>query len=281
VSSSAAYNSIRHALTRNGSPLNGRGVDIYLQGSYGNDTNIYGDSDVDVVVYYDDTFFHDPAALSAEQRALHAAHYPDATYTWQSLRDDVLAALRSHYGSASVTVGSKSLKVQTSAHGRPSDVIPAVQYRRYSRFNGRQDLLAHWGVQFFDSAGNAIVNYPKYHIERGIAKNHADRTSGQYKSTVRIFKNLRNRLVDEDCLADGVAPSYFIECALHNVPDALFRGAYATTVPAIIDHLLQAETNSLLCQNGVLPLIGPASTQWSLEGYAAFALAAKSFWLDS
>ena len=44
TTSANSYASIRHALEKTGSPLAGRDVDIFLQGSYGNDTNIYGNS---------------------------------------------------------------------------------------------------------------------------------------------------------------------------------------------------------------------------------------------
>jgi tRNA nucleotidyltransferase (CCA-adding enzyme) len=50
TTSSTAYNSVRTALLKSTSPLANRGVDIFLQGSYANATNIYGDSDIDVVV---------------------------------------------------------------------------------------------------------------------------------------------------------------------------------------------------------------------------------------
>lgn len=278
TTSSEAYASIRHALTKTGSALNGRSLDIFLQGSYADSTNIYGDSDIDVVVLYEDTFCKDMTALSPQQRELHERSFPPATYTWNHLRNDVLAALRAHYGSAAVTPGRKSIKVQTGRGTRPSDVVPAVQFRRYATFNGCDDFTAHWGIQFFDSAGNPIVNYPKYHIDRGEQKNQAARTGGQYKATIRILKNFRNYLVDHGLLGEGVAPSYFVECALHNVPDHMFRGTYTTTVPAALDYLLTTPYAGFLCQNGVTPLIGNQPTQWSATDFAAYLAAARSAW---
>jgi len=51
------------------SPLAARSLDIYLQGSYANATNIYGDIDIDVVVSY--TFHKDMGALTlAEQQTI-------------------------------------------------------------------------------------------------------------------------------------------------------------------------------------------------------------------
>jgi hypothetical protein len=278
ATSSAAYASIRHALLKESSPLSDRGVEIFLQGSYANSTNIYGDSDVDVVVLYANTFHSDVSALSPTHRQLHEISYAPADYSWSQLRDDVLNALRSHYGTRAVVQGRKSLKVETGSGLRTSDVVPAVQFRRYATFVGRGNLSAHWGVQFFDSSNNPIVNYPKYHIERGEGKNQASRTQGQYKATVRILKNFRNFLVDNGLLGQNVAPSYFIECALYNVPDRLFVGSYTDTLPAVIGHLLNTPYAGFLCQNGVVPLIGSGSTQWSEGNFATFVVAAQKAW---
>ena len=278
VTSSAAYASIQHALLRTTSPLVGRGVEIFLQGSYANSTNIYGDGDVDVVVLYENTFSKDISALTPAQRQLHEASFPPATYRWLQLRDDVLSALRSHYGNSAVTLGKKSIKVETGSGRRTSDVVPAVQFRRYATFTDPHNLSAHWGVQFHDSSNNAIVNYPKYHIARGEEKNQASRTRRNYKATVRIFKNVRNYLIENHLLAEGIAPSYFLECMLHNVPDHLFVGAFADTVPSILSYLLNTPYADFLCQNGVVPLFGSGSTQWSEHSFATFVLAAQAVW---
>src|SRR5205823_6189138 len=160
-----------------------------------------------VVVSCKDTFYYDLTSLTPVERQLHQATFPAATYHWPELRDETLDALRAHFGNGSVSLGKKSIKVVTSAGGRPADVVPAMQFRRYASFPNREHFTAHWGIQFFDTANNPIVNYPKYHIERGEAKNQQARTQGQYKATVRIFKNLRNYVVDRRLLGKDVAPS--------------------------------------------------------------------------
>jgi len=276
--SSLAYNSVRHALLKQTSPLAGRDVEIFLQGSYANSTNIYADSDVDVVVLYGNTFHKDMTALTSSQQQLHEATFPSATYQWSHLRDEVLAALRSHYGNGAVRPGTKSIKVETGSGRRASDVVPAVQFRRYATFVDQNNLAAHWGVQFFDSSNNPIINYPKYHQERGEDKNQEARTGGRYKATIRLFKNLRNALIDRGLLAEGVAPSYSIECGLHNVPDQLFIGNFTQTVPAIINYLLNTPYAMFMCQNGVLPLIGDGPTQWSSANFATFLGATRNAW---
>jgi hypothetical protein len=278
TTSSAAYNSIRTALLAASSPLNEKGVEIFLQGSYANTTNIYGDSDIDVVVLYADTFYKDMSRLTPEAQRIHEATYAPETYSWNNLRDDTLTALRAHFGAASVHLGNKSIKVQTGYGQRDSDVIPAVQFRRYTQFVDTSSMLAHWGICFFDNANNLIVNYPKYHITRGENKNSAQRTGGNYKPTIRVFKNVRNYLLDERLLSEGAAPSYFIECSLFNVPDNLFIGQFVTTVPSIIDYILNAPYASFLCQNGVTSLIGTGPTQWPADDFIASVIAFRTAW---
>jgi hypothetical protein len=279
TTSAAAYASLRHALLKSTSPVANLGLDIYQQGSYANSTNIYGDSDIDVVVQYSNTFYEDVSGLTATERQIHAsAAFSTATYNWPNLRDDVLRALRAHYGNGAVNPGKKAIKVTTGNGLKPADVVPAMQFRRYATFPNERDAKAHWGIKFFDSSYNPIVNYPKYHKERGEDKNSATRTGGRYKPTIRIFKNFRNYLIDKGHLAEGIAPSYCIECALHNVPDHLFTGDYAVTVPAIIAYLFIAPFSSLRCQNGVTDLIGTGTTQWTSENFTAFIVAAKNGW---
>ena len=276
--SSQAYASIKHALEKSGSPLHARAIEIFLHGSYANGTHVYAESDVDVVVLYPDTFHSDLSALPPAQRHLHEQTFPTAAYQWKNLRDDVLVALKAHYGQARVTQGNKAIKVGCGPGRMVADVVPAVQYRRYSKFAGQSDLLAYWGIRFEDAIGREIVNYPKYHIERGESKNSAERTTGRYKPTIRVFKNLRNYLVDSGLLGRRVAPSYYLECALHNVPDDRFVGRFVDTVPGILDYLSVAPYAAFMCQNGVTQLFGDTPTQWSATNFAAFLGAARAAW---
>jgi hypothetical protein len=278
--SSIAYGSIRTALTKASSPLNGRNIEIFLQGSYANATNTYADSDVDVVVFYPDTFYKDVSSLTPTHQQAHELAYIAATYNWSDLRYDVLASLRAHFGDGAITVGTKAIKVRTGAGRMTADVVPAMQFRRYATFMDRNILTAHWGVHFFDAAGNGITNYPKYHIERGEDKNRTHRTNGRYKSTVRVFKNLRAHMIDRGALLEETASSYFVECAVFNAPDSLFLKTYSESVPEILDFLWTTPFQNLISQNGVVPLIGVGQTHWSQEDFTAYLTAARNTWIN-
>src|SRR5687767_10213884 len=89
------YNSIKDVLNSSSSPYFGkRSFNVHLQGSYGNDTNVYGDSDVDVVICTSDTFGYDIDHLSLEQKGLFRnAIGPDVPSAWDPFRQEVISWL--------------------------------------------------------------------------------------------------------------------------------------------------------------------------------------------
>src|SRR5213082_740010 len=93
TTSSDAYASIQRALCAASAAPQVSAADVFLQGSYANTTNIYGDSDVDVVVLHKTAFHYDTSALTPDEQRLHAVTYADAPYRWADFQSDVLAAL--------------------------------------------------------------------------------------------------------------------------------------------------------------------------------------------
>lgn len=278
ATSQVAYASIREALTKAGSPLVARNIDIFLQGSYANSTNIRADSDIDVVVLYDRAWVADKSKLTPAEILLYDATHVESTYKWQELRNDTITALQQHFGATAVRSGTKAIEVATRAGSMTADVVPAFGFKRYATFVDDNNCTGWWGIQFWDSSGNPIVNFPKRHIKNGEEKNHDTRTAGLYKPTIRLFKNFRNRLVDNRLLADDIAPSYFLEGMLYNVPDKIFVGTFDQTVPAILDFLWSTSPDHFSSQNGVEPLFGPSSTQWSTEKIAVLLQTMRNSW---
>lgn len=276
TTSAAAYARVRSAIETNW-PANVPKPQIYLQGSYANDTNTRGDSDVDVVVEYSNTFSHNAFTLPPEHFAKWQQAFPTtATYEWEHVRRDTLTALRVAFPGA-VTEGKKALKVQFDSGRMTVDVVPALSHYEYQSY-GAAPGVGHAGIQFKDPFGNPIINYPLIHIANGQAKNASDRTGGQYKSIVRVFKNLRTYLYEIHVLDDGVAPSYFVECLLHNVPDSLFQGSLDQAVLGVLNHLWATPVDAHLTQNGRTLLIGNGNTQWPRANAVAFITAAVNGW---
>jgi tRNA nucleotidyltransferase (CCA-adding enzyme) len=75
----ATHESIRNALTAFSSPIRQMFADgsaeIYLQGSYKNDTNIRGDSDVDIVAELNTTFYSNLTEQEKQYLSLGPAVY--------------------------------------------------------------------------------------------------------------------------------------------------------------------------------------------------------------
>jgi len=269
---------VRAALTSAQSLVFPRRPEIYLQGSYRNATNIYGDSDVDVVVELQSTFYKDVSNLDAAQISLQAAAYGPGAVTFETLKEEVLRTLQDYYGSSRVRLRDKCIKVNFGPGRITADVVPAFQHRRYTFFYGPGLEGKADGIQFQDRAGVPIINFPKQHIENGETKNAANRTGEQYKPIVRVFKNIRNRLVSDRELGADVTPSYCVECLLYNVDDFCFGPRFQTTFTNIIANLGRKTPDSFVCQNGILPLFGNSPVQWNLAAAVQFLRAVQRLW---
>jgi Nucleotidyltransferase domain len=278
ANSIAAHNSIRTALEANDSGLNRPDFEIFLQGSYKNSTNIRADSDVDLVVQYNKYFKKDLARLSPAEVQRYEASHHSVDYDPVNWRSDVEKALRKKFPGKVQLGGGKAFHVVTGPGDMTADVLPAFLYKQYTHFNSLTDEGFDPGIKFADSAGNITLNYPKLHIENGEAKNSEFQTDGRYKPSVRMFKNARNTATERGLLIDGTAPSYFVECLLFNVPNECYTASVGDTYAAVVNHLSGNSIAGYDCQNGQLPLFGPASTQWNTTDATAFVDALVTLW---
>jgi tRNA nucleotidyltransferase (CCA-adding enzyme) len=73
--SSATYNTIKNALEAAGNPYAGKNYEVFLQGSYGNDTNIYAESDVDIVIKLNDCFHYNLDELPDPSVPISVGHF--------------------------------------------------------------------------------------------------------------------------------------------------------------------------------------------------------------
>ncbi len=284
VSSKTTHESIRNALTHEQSSIKERigngSVKVYLQGSYKNDTNIRSDSDVDVVVELITTFGHNAHELPSDQKDTHDQSYSNATYDWHDLREDVIDALVKYYGAENVdTSGNKSIKLLPASGRLKADIVPVIKYRKYDYFYGRNAHSAEEGVKFYHRLTNkAIINYPEHHYQNGVDKNSNTRTGGHFKPIVRIFKNMRNHLIDNKKLTREIAPSYFLQSLIYNVPDKYFEGDYNTAVLATLRYLWQTPVQNFVCQNGQHNLFGDSGEQWNVDNAVSTIAAFVDLW---
>lgn len=275
--SSTTYNTVKDVLEAAGTPYADKKFSVFLQGSYGNDTNIYAESDVDVVICLNDCFQSDRSTLSAEEEAAWKKTHNDASYTHVNFKKDVLKVLTDSFGD-DVKVGQKAILIEAHGKRRKTDVIAAIQYRRYFKFNGINDQSYQEGICFYTSDGTKIANYPKLHKEHLTTK-HQD-TSKWLKPMIRIMKNLRTQLVDDGLLDEGLAPSYFIEGLLYNVPNDNFHTDYETCFINAYNWIQsKADKSKLLCANKQYYLIRDGhSVCWPTANCDAYLDAIKKKW---
>ena len=262
-SSKRTADSIRDALNDVRSVVRTRGRDIYLQGSYRNSTNLFRDSDVDVVIELTSTFYSGTTNLDSQELRRFESAYADSGYSLGEFREDVIQVLVNHYGANLVQPGNKAIRVLGNGQRLDADVLVCAQYRKWDWFEGARDSEHGYvpGIVFYTQDDNRkVINFPKVHYQNG-HKKHED-TREWFKPTVRMFKSARNHLERRNLLPEGTAPSYFLECLLYNVADWRFGNDHPTSFKDVLDGLQAADLSKLLCQNKQLPLFGPTSEQW-------------------
>ena len=277
--SSNTYNSITNVLEASTTPYASKNFKVFLQGSYGNDTNIHAESDVDIVIRLDDCFFSDLDSLSDEEKAAHKQAFSDATYTHVDFKRDVLSVLTGQYGSA-VKAGDKAIEIDASGSRWKSDVIVATQFRRYFKFRSSSDSEYVEGICFFNAAGERIANYPIQHSANLTTKHQASST--WMKPMARVFKNMRSRMVDDGLIRAGIAPSYYIEGLLYNVPNGEFTSSYQDCVVNTLNWYRQeAKKVNLVCANEQYYLLRDGyHTCWPQANCDAFVDAAIKLWKE-
>ena len=252
----------------------GMTYDFYLQGSYRNDTNISGDSDVDVVLEMTSAFRYDASALFQYEQASLASSFPPALYDWNDFRRETLKALESGFGGGMVGQGNKAIKLKADPPRLAADVVVCMGHRRYISYSSYVEGITFWALR----DKRWIVNYPKEHYKNGAAK--SSRTWDRYKRTVRMFKNARNHLESTGRLSADLAPSYFVECLIYNAPDSAFQSSFQETYRSIVTWIIQTNLDGFACQNGQQRLFGSSAEQWAVMNAKTFANQLTSLWND-
>jgi hypothetical protein len=275
--SSDTYNSIRNVLEAAGTPYAGKNYEIFLQGSYGNDTNIRTESDVDIVIQLNAEFYYDLDKLKDDDKQKFRSAFSDGVYPYADFKRDVSNVLTARYGTEA-RQGTKAITVIQNGNRRKSDVIVATSFRDYSKFNGSADEQHRLGMCFFNAAGERIVNYPKIHSANLTKKHQAADTN--FKPMVRVIKNIRSRLLAEGRFGPNVAPSYYLEGLLYNVPNDRFVGSYQDMFLGAMDWIQTvADKQKLVCANENYYLLRENSHMcWNPQHAEIFLEAAQNLW---
>jgi hypothetical protein len=83
------YKSISGNLLDGSAPYPVKSVEVFLQGSYGNNTNVWADSDVDIVLKHNGAFYYNISGMSEkEQTAFKADFSTNAQYGYTQFKAD-------------------------------------------------------------------------------------------------------------------------------------------------------------------------------------------------
>ena len=160
---------------------------------------------------------------------------------------------------------------------RECDVLPALEYRYYYRFASSVDqelrkgylfLFYRWhpNSEFFQ---NNIVIIVLLSIKPPI---HG---SSQRFDLTRICETVRST---EGQFRDGVAPSYFIEGLLYNVPDVNFGTNFDNTFVKTFNYLVAADRSIIQQSNGIHMLLGASAISWQPADCQAYIDALRQLW---
>ncbi|WP_135212067.1 nucleotidyltransferase [Vitreimonas flagellata] len=269
-SSRDTYAAIKTVLESPQAPYANRSYKVFLQGSYCNDTNVWADSDVDIIIRLDGAYSSDITRLSQPEQDEYNA-IPNASYGYTDFKKEVVAWLSKNFNG--VNPGNKAIYIPASGKRREADVLVCQQFRRYHSLAARR---FDRGICFW-SKGTLIENFPEQHSDNLTAK-HQDARQW-VKPMVRIFKNLRNYMVEQDELGDGIAPSYFLEGLLYNVPSDRYDKTYQDTFVSCYDWAVAADRSKLVCANGLHWLVRDnSSTSWPTKDCEAFFQSARRVW---
>lgn len=276
--SSTTYNTVKDALEATGTPYSGKKYSVYLQGSYGNTTNIYAESDVDLVICLHDCFQSDRSALTSEQETQWSSVHPgSAEYGHVEFKADVIKVLKDKFGQ-SVDAGNKAVFIPASGSRRNADVIVAINFKRYFKFNSLSDQDYVQGICFYDASNRRITNYPKQHRENLTRRHQA--SNEWVKHMVRIVKNARTKLVDDGVIEADVAPSYYLEGLLYNAPLDCFSTNYSTSLQKVLQWMHDTEGyNKWVTANEQYYLLWDDNpTSWPKANYAKFKSGIIELW---
>ncbi len=267
-----AVNAIKNALDAS-AKLHARNYSVVLQGSYRNNTNVRGESDVDVGVACSDTYFYDlPDGQSVEQFSI-----SPATYHYSQFKNEVGEALVSHFGASAVHRGNKAFDVKETTYHVEADVAPFFEHRRYSSGGGYLE-----GVELPPDSGvpAKVINWPEQHYRNGVTKNKA--TGMRFKAMVRVLKSLRNEMLENKVSAATPAIGFLVECLVWNVPNNLFGNArYEADLRAILVSLFNDTETDQTCSEwgevSELKYLFRGRQKWTRAQAHAFILAAWQY----
>ena len=248
--------------------LNPDNYEIFLQGSYANNTNVKQNSDVDICVVYKNVFRYEmPIGYKLGDG------YSDSSVSYKDVRSSIKKALVNKFGVKRVEDKNKAIRILSNTYTVDADVVVAFQYRFY-----KDDTYYKEGISYDALDGTKIINYPKIHIDNGIRKNND--TNYMYKKMVRIFKKIMYDMQNERVAFNQNAKGFVIECMCYRYPNNKFLHyvdtKYTDNLTNMIDYFLNSSMSDWLEANEIKQLFGIGSGR-NESDYKYFMMSMKRY----
>lgn len=136
-------------------------------------------------------------------------------------------------------------------------------------------------LEVWSHQGSIKQSAATYHSIKDALETAKHMSSNQwFKPMVRVMKNIRSQLVDNGTLQPGIAPSYYLEGLLYNVPNEKFSSSYADSFVNTINWIQnEADKTKLVCANEQYYLIRSGMpTCWERADAQAFINASIDLW---
>jgi hypothetical protein len=269
-----AERQIRQAI--NESPkLQNRNFVVFTQGSYRNRVNVRKDSDVDIGILCYDTFF--PEYPDDNVKMLLESKSVDATYTYQTFKNEVEEALVAKFGRASVKRGNKSFDIKENTYRVEADVAAFFEHRRYTSTTNYISGVEMIPDNYYPLR---VRNWPEQHYANGVGKN--DNTNRRYKRMVRILKSLSNEMALEGIEIAKQTPSFLTECLVWNAPNDCFSyETYRSMLRSVLAHLFNNTLSEDKCSDwgevSELKYLFKGSQPWTFQQAHRFISAAWDY----
>jgi len=225
---------------------------IFVQGSHANNTNVKGDSDIDIAVVRENVFRGEyRTGISGKNYG-----FQPATHDALEFKKIIFKALYDKFGNDTVRK-NKSILIKGNYSRKQADVVPSLRYRNYKQDYYNDENNFKPGVLITTDDGQEIINYPEIHLENGRRKNI--NTNYYFKKIVRIMKELKYLMEEEGYNSASKINSFLIESLLWNVPDVLFLNEeeYSAKFIGIVNYLLDNKESIIQFKevNGIKLLI--------------------------
>lgn len=194
---------------------------IFLQGSYGNGTCVRQDSDVDIAMICETTFWTKyPTGKSRSNYG-----FTSSDFNIVEFKDEFCKFIKNLNSAYKVENHDKCIFFEGNGSSRKDmDIVPSLRYRDYSNdyYCNPKNFIG--GVLIRTNKGKLIINYPEQSRLNSIQKNKA--TAYYYKKIVRILKNIKNDMIENGVVGADKVSSYGLECMIYNVPNEVFNSHY-------------------------------------------------------